>query len=131
MASASAIEQVVLGRFVAGLAVGIATSMCTMYISECAPAKTRGKHSGLAPLSVTVGLLGSFVLSLFATNVVDGWRYMFAFAAVPALVQLGIILKTNALPSRRDGWQKIVASAKPRRYSTASDSPMWTCTSSH
>ena len=98
MASASAIEQVVLGRFVAGLAVGIATSMCTMYISECAPAKTRGKHSGLAPLSVTVGLLGSFVLSLFATNVVDGWRYMFAIAAVPALVQLGIILKTNALP---------------------------------
>ena len=61
MATATSINQVILGRFVAGLAVGTATSMCTVYISECAPAKTRGKHSGLAPLSVTIGLLTSFL----------------------------------------------------------------------
>lgn len=98
MASATAVQQVVVGRFLAGLAVGIATSMCTMYISEMAPAKTRGKHSGLAPLSVTIGLLCSFVLSLVAVSVPDGWRWMFAIAAVPALTQLGIILGTDALP---------------------------------
>jgi len=98
MATACAIEQVVFGRFVAGLSVGIATSMCTMYISEFAPAKSRGKHSGLAPLSVTIGLLCSFVLSLVAANFVDGWRYMFAVAAVPAAAQLAILLYTKWLP---------------------------------
>jgi len=98
MATACAIEQVVFGRFVAGLSVGIATSMCTMYISEFAPAKSRGKHSGLAPLSVTIGLLCSFVLSLVAASFVDGWRYMFAVAALPAAAQLAILLYTKWLP---------------------------------
>ena len=98
MATACVIEQVVFGRFVAGLSVGIATSMCTVYISEFAPAKSRGKHSGLAPLSVTIGLLCSFVLSLVASNFVDGWRYMFAVAAAPAAAQLAILLYTKWLP---------------------------------
>ena len=98
MSSASAIQQVVFGRFLAGISVGIATSMCTVYISEMAPPKTRGKHSGLAPLSVTVGLLTSFIMSLIVANAPDGWRWMFAIAAVPAMAQLAVILKSNALP---------------------------------
>lgn len=98
MATATSINQVILGRFVAGLAVGTATSMCTVYISECAPAKTRGKHSGLAPLSVTIGLLTSFIVSLLATGLADGWRFMFAAAALPALAQLAIMRFTRWLP---------------------------------
>ena len=98
MATASTIGQVTIGRFIAGLAVGLATSMCTMYISECAPAKTRGKYTGLAPLSVTVGLLVSFVASLALSTFTGGWRYMFALAAVPALIQLAVIFGTSWLP---------------------------------
>jgi len=98
MATAIATEQVIVGRFIAGLSVGMATSMCTMYISECVPAKTRGKFTGLAPLSVTVGLLTSFIASLALSGITGGWRFMFALAAAPAAAQLAVIFASESLP---------------------------------
>ena len=49
--------QLTCGRLCAGLAVGFSTSLCTVYIGECAPAAQRGQLSSYAPLGVTVGIL--------------------------------------------------------------------------
>ena len=42
MAASTTHAQLALGRCVAGVAVGVSTSMCTVYVSECAPTATRG-----------------------------------------------------------------------------------------
>lgn len=81
-------SQLTVGRLVAGLAVGFSTSLCTVYIGECAPAATRGALTSYAPLGVTVGILTSYFVSLPLTNVVGGWRLTLAMCAVPATAQL-------------------------------------------
>ena len=81
-------SQLTVGRLVAGLAVGFSTSLCTVYIGECAPAATRGALTSYAPLGVTVGILASYFASLPLTNVVGGWRLTLAMCAVPATAQL-------------------------------------------
>ena len=81
-------SQLTVGRLVAGLAVGFSTSLCTVYIGECAPAATRGALTSYAPLGVTVGILASYFVSLPLTNVVGGWRLTLAMCAVPATAQL-------------------------------------------
>ena len=62
-------SQLTVGRLVAGLAVGFSTSLCTVYIGECAPAATRGALTLLRALGVTVGILASYFASLPLTNV--------------------------------------------------------------
>eukprot|EP00982_Pelagococcus_subviridis_P008652 30859-Pelagococcus_subviridis.AAC.3 len=69
MALSSSFAWLTAGRFVVGLAVGVSTSVCTMYVSECAPARTRGRLAASAPLAGTVGILASYVLSLAVRSV--------------------------------------------------------------
>ena len=82
--------QLTCGRLCAGLAVGFSTSLCTVYIGECAPAAQRGQLSSYAPLGVTVGLLAAYFASLPLTNVAGGWRLTLAMCALPAAAQLCI-----------------------------------------
>ena len=82
--------QLTCGRLCAGLAVGFSTSLCTVYIGECAPAAQRGQLSSYAPLGVTAGILASYFVSLPLTNVAGGWRLTLAMCALPAAAQLCI-----------------------------------------
>ena len=82
--------QLTCGRLCAGLAVGFSTSLCTVYIGECAPAAQRGQLSSYAPLGVTVGILATYFASLPLTNVAGGWRLTLAMCALPAAAQLCI-----------------------------------------
>ena len=82
--------QLTCGRLCAGLAVGFSTSLCTVYIGECAPAAQRGQLSSYAPLGVTVGILAAYFASLPLTNVAGGWRLTLAMCALPAAAQLCI-----------------------------------------
>ena len=82
--------QLPCGRLCAGLAVGFSTSLCTVYIGECAPAAQRGQLSSYAPLGVTVGILAAYFASLPLTNVAGGWRLTLAMCALPAAAQLCI-----------------------------------------
>lgn len=56
-----------MGRFVAGVSVGIASSVNPLYVSENAPRGIRGLLTGLYQLSVVTGLTVSFP-SLPGTN---------------------------------------------------------------
>ena len=82
--------QLTCGRLCAGLAVGFSTSLCTVYIGECAPAAQRGQLSSYAPLGVTAGILATYFVSLPLTNVAGGWRLTLAMCALPAAAQLCI-----------------------------------------
>lgn len=87
-----------IARIVCGLAVGIAGTVSPMYMSEIAPARIRGKASGIYNVSTNLGQLAVFIVNFFiargmveAWMVQDGWRWMMGLQLVPSLLMLLLI----------------------------------------
>jgi sugar porter (SP) family MFS transporter len=59
-----------------------------LYIAEIAPADRRGALVSLNQLMITIGILLSYIVGVIFAPI-EGWRYMFGVALIPALV-LGI-----------------------------------------
>jgi len=73
----------VVARIVAGAAIGIASFVAPLYISEIAPVDIRGKLVSINQVALTSGIVISYLIDyVFASS--GAWRWMFGFAAVPA-----------------------------------------------
>src|SRR5580692_7240144 len=84
-AVAGSIPVLVVGRLAVGVAIGVASYTAPLYISEMAPPNLRGALVTLNQLAITSGILLAYVVdAVFAPS--DGWRLMFAFGAIPAIV---------------------------------------------
>ncbi len=88
VAFAPSVAFIVLGRLLLGLGVGLASMIVPLYIAEIAPADRRGALVSLNQLMITIGILLSYIVGVIFTPI-EGWRYMFGVALVPALI-LGI-----------------------------------------
>jgi sugar porter (SP) family MFS transporter len=76
-----------IGRLLIGAAIGVASFMVPLYISELVPASVRGGMVSLNQLAVTVGILVSYGVNyVFSRS--GNWHAMFAVGAVPGLVLL-------------------------------------------
>jgi SP family xylose:H+ symportor-like MFS transporter len=80
-------------RFLGGVAVGGASVVSPMYITEIAPAKRRGVLVAIAQLNIVVGILLAYcsnyaVAALFGPENATNWRWMFGVMAVPSLAFL-------------------------------------------
>jgi SP family galactose:H+ symporter-like MFS transporter len=73
----------VSARFVAGLAIGTASFVAPLYISEIAPVAIRGKLVSINQVALTGGIVIAYGVD-YAFAGVGAWRWMFALAAVPA-----------------------------------------------
>lgn len=77
----------VFARFLGGFAVGAASILSPMYISEIAPAKTRGRLVALYQLSIVLGILISYFINYLLHDIGDSnWRWMFLSGALPSLL---------------------------------------------
>lgn len=75
----------VIFRFTGGLAIGGASVLSPMYISEIAPAKIRGRLVSISQLTIVSGILLSFFSNYLLINTGENnWRWMFFAGAVPA-----------------------------------------------
>ena len=85
----------VAARILGGLAIGAASVLAPMYISEVAPARLRGRLASLQQLAVVLGLFGAFVSNYLIDWAAGGaaapfwlgapaWRWMFWMEAAPA-----------------------------------------------
>jgi SP family galactose:H+ symporter-like MFS transporter len=83
-AFAISIAWLIVGRFIVGYAIGVASYTSPLYISECAPADVRGALVSLSQLAITVGIVAAYLVD-FAFAYDQGWRWMFGLAIVPAL----------------------------------------------
>lgn len=72
-------------RFVAGLAVGIASFVAPLYISEISPAKIRGSLIAMYQLMITIGILLMF-LSNASLESTGSWRIMLLVLVVPSAI---------------------------------------------
>lgn len=81
-------------RIFLGLAVGAASALVPAYMSEMAPAKMRGRLSGLNQTMIVSGMLLSYIMDFLLKDLPGhwAWRSMLFFAAVPALIlYLGVL----------------------------------------
>ncbi|MBB5642886.1 sugar porter (SP) family MFS transporter [Cryobacterium roopkundense] len=86
------LEFMVAGRIVLGLAVGGASVVVPVFLSELAPFEIRGALAGRNELMIVIGQLAAFVVNAVIGTVWSDhegvWRYMLAVAALPAVALL-------------------------------------------
>ena len=80
-------------RWVGGVAVGAASVVCPMYITEIAPARRRGLLVAVSQLNIVLGILAAYlsnylVARLLGPERADVWRWMFGAMTLPALAFL-------------------------------------------
>ena len=94
----------IASRLVGGLAIGAASVLAPMYISEVAPSHVRGRLASLQQMAIVLGLFGAFLSNDILVRVAGGasaafwlgapaWRWMFWMEAVPSIAfLLGVLL---------------------------------------
>jgi MFS transporter, SP family, sugar:H+ symporter len=93
----------IASRLVGGLAIGAASVLAPMYISEVAPAHVRGRLGSLQQMAIVLGLFGAFLSNDILVRLAGGagatlwlgapaWRWMFWMEAVPSVAFLAGVL---------------------------------------
>src|SRR6266436_1837216 len=59
-------------RIVGGLAIGAASVLAPMYISEIAPAHLRGRLASLQQMAIVLGLFGAFLSNYIIARIAGG-----------------------------------------------------------
>jgi sugar porter (SP) family MFS transporter len=73
----------IVARVVAGVAIGVASFVSPLYISEIAPVDIRGKLVSINQVALTSGIVISYLID-YAFAPSEDWRWMFALAVIPA-----------------------------------------------
>ena len=73
----------IVARVIAGAAIGVASFVSPLYISEIAPVDIRGKLVSINQVALTCGIVISYLID-YAFAGSEAWRWMFALAVVPA-----------------------------------------------
>ena len=95
--------EFVVYRIIGGLAVGAASVLAPVYISEVTPAHLRGRLSSIQQVMIIIGLtvafLSNYLLAEFAGSSIqefwlgfEAWRWMFWIELVPATIFLVALL---------------------------------------
>lgn len=98
-ALASSITWFIVFRFIGGLAVGGASVLSPVYISEIAHPKYRGRFTLLFQLSLVVGILVAFATDLALINTgTNNWRWMFGSETAPAILFFALLFFVERSP---------------------------------
>jgi len=76
-----------IGRILIGIAIGIASFVAPLYISEIAPEHIRGALVSLNQLLITIGILIAYGVNYYFAAAGD-WRAMFLAGVIPGTVLL-------------------------------------------
>ncbi len=83
---APTIDLFIVFRFIGGLAIGGASVICPVYISEISPPKHRGFLASTFQLAIVLGILFSLISNYLLLNTGENnWRWMLFSGAVPAV----------------------------------------------
>ncbi|KAL4870638.1 hypothetical protein BDV12DRAFT_165523 [Aspergillus spectabilis] len=94
-AATSEVWGMIIGRSIVGLAVGSASLVTPLYISELAPSNARGRLVTILSLFITGGQVVAYIVGWLFSYVDGGWRWIVGLGMLPAVLQLIII---TALP---------------------------------
>jgi SP family galactose:H+ symporter-like MFS transporter len=81
----------IVGRIIVGLGIGLSSGAVPVYISEVSPPESRGWTVSIFQLAITLGILLAYLVD-YAFASIQGWRWMFGLAVVPAgIFALGML----------------------------------------
>jgi SP family myo-inositol transporter-like MFS transporter 13 len=89
------VPLMIIGRSIVGAAVGSASFVVPLYISELAPSNWRGRLVVVSSLFITGGQVVAYLVGWGFSGTLGGWRWMVGLGALPAAVQ---VLMLGALP---------------------------------
>ncbi len=81
------IYDLIIGRSIAGFAIGISSYTAPLFISEMAPAKFRGSLVLINAITITGGEALAFIVDYYLTPS-GSWRLMFGLGLIPAILLL-------------------------------------------
>ncbi|VXD21278.1 sugar porter family MFS transporter [Marinoscillum sp. 108] len=80
-------------RFMGGIGVGVSSVTAPLYISEIAPARSRGKLVALFQFNIVFGILIAYLSNYGLADMGEmAWRWMLGVEAIPALIFLFAVL---------------------------------------
>nr|KJB08388.1 hypothetical protein B456_001G081100 [Gossypium raimondii] len=83
---AQTVQTMIIGRFLAGIGIGISSAIVPLYISEISPTEIRGALGSINQLFICIGILAALVAGLPLAGNPLWWRTMFGVAIVPAIL---------------------------------------------
>lgn len=86
------VTGMIAGRSIVGLAIGAASLITPLYISELAPTHLRGRLVTVSLLFITGGQVVAYIIGWLFSTVLAGWRWMVGLGALPALLQICLFL---------------------------------------
>lgn len=90
-ALAGTVWEMIVGRSIVGLAIGGASLVVPLYISELAPGHMRGRLVTVSLLFITGGQVVAYVVGFGFSNTEAGWRWMVLLGGLPSIVQFAIL----------------------------------------
>lgn len=90
-AQAHSLDEILWGRFLVGLGIGVNTVLVPIYISEVAPTKYRGSLGTLCQIGTCLGIIVSLFLGIPSEDDPHWWRTMLYIATIPGfIISLGM-----------------------------------------
>jgi MFS transporter, SP family, solute carrier family 2 (myo-inositol transporter), member 13 len=90
-AQATTVAGMIAGRSIVGAAVGSASFVVPLYISELSPSPFRGRLVTVSSLLITGGQVVAYVIGWLFSTMPGGWRWMVGIGAAPAAVQFAML----------------------------------------
>ena len=91
-AVSGSVWAMIIGRSIVGLAIGGASLITPLYISELAPSHIRGRLVTVSLLFITGGQVIAYVVGWAFSNMPGGWRWMVGLGAAPAILQVAMLI---------------------------------------
>lgn len=86
-ALAPEVWNLIIGRFIGGVGIGISTVAAPLYIAEIAPPERRGRLAGLFQFNIVFGIVIAFASNAALAGIGENaWRWMLGVEAIPALI---------------------------------------------
>ncbi|CAI9090245.1 OLC1v1024976C1 [Oldenlandia corymbosa var. corymbosa] len=85
-AQAHSLDDILWGRLLVGLGIGVNTVLVPIYISEVAPTKYRGSLGTLSQIGTCLGIIASLFLGLPSESDPHWWRTILWVASVPGFI---------------------------------------------
>ncbi len=93
------LNGLVIARIFGGIAVGAASTVAPMFISEVSPAKYRGSMVSMYQLFIVTGILLSYLINYLLHDIGENnWRWMFVTGAAPSIVLLILLIFVTDTP---------------------------------
>jgi sugar porter (SP) family MFS transporter len=86
-------------RFIGGLGIGASSVVAPMYISEIAPAKTRGRLVATFQFNIVFGILIAYLSNYLLSGLGENaWRWMLGVVAIPSLLNIVLLFLVPESP---------------------------------